>query len=389
MRRSEGRELAKASTAIPGRSSRASIPRTRRAGCREEGYLACRRTASHSASNTGSVRPGGEVRWIWDRGFPVPGIRTGRVSQHVGAAGEITEAPGRSGCSAERALRRARKSGCAFRARRGPGRRVGEVNLGTREGYWSETCTKHAPGPNGEASRSTGDAFLADGPPGRPRGRARGHSARGDRGTHRITDLGTRAVWPDGTVHRISSSRPLLLTTRRVSPQRGARASRSTFTDRHLLEEQLRQSAEDGRESGQLAGGIAHDFNNLADGDPGLRRECWRTASPRPDARRGRRGGDPAWQAGRGGYADDGSCSPSAASWILAVRVAPPGRRRSRPHADAAAAARRGDRSEDHRRRAGPREGRPGADSEQVIVNLRRRTRNDAMRGWRPAHDRQ
>ena len=69
-----------------------------------------------------------------------------------------------------------------------------------------------------------------------------------------------RTQWPDGTVHWISETGKTFYDETGV-PMRAAGVALD-ITERHLLEEQNRQSQKV-EAIGQLAGGIAHDFNNL------------------------------------------------------------------------------------------------------------------------------
>jgi two-component system, cell cycle sensor histidine kinase and response regulator CckA len=69
-----------------------------------------------------------------------------------------------------------------------------------------------------------------------------------------------RTVWPDGTTHWINSTGKAFYDTT-GTPVRAAGIGLDV-TERHLLEEQQRQSQRVDS-IGRLAGGIAHDFNNL------------------------------------------------------------------------------------------------------------------------------
>lgn len=81
------------------------------------------------------IRPDGELRWIWERGFPVPNA-AGPVLQYVGVAQDVT-ARKRTEEGARRNLERFEL------AARATGEALWEVDIATNTAWWSDTYYEH------------------------------------------------------------------------------------------------------------------------------------------------------------------------------------------------------------------------------------------------------
>jgi PAS domain S-box-containing protein len=199
-------------------------------------------------------RPDGEVRWIRDRAFPVRN-HTGRVLQYVGIAEDITEHRAER-LLAEGALRNAEERMRFALDAAGVG--VWETSFETGIAYMSPTCEQmHGLEPG--AFAKTFAAFAETIHP-EDRARVLDGVEKATAAAQPNAEMEYRTVWADGTVHRISAVGQFVYGVSHVA-ERGAGIA-VDITERHLLEEQLRQSQKMDA-IGRLAGGIAHDFNNL------------------------------------------------------------------------------------------------------------------------------
>ena len=182
------------------------------------------------------IRPDGSIRWIWDRGFPVPGEH-GRVVEYIGIAQDVTERVQREAShrDVEEHLRFALEAAHVG---------VWESDLVTGAAFWSATCeVMHglAPGTFGKTFEAFVDRVDPDD---RPRVREQIQQAIRER---RETHVEYQTTWPDGSRHWIVASAHFFYDDRGI-PARGAGIT-VDVTERHALEEQLKHA------QGQRAGG--------------------------------------------------------------------------------------------------------------------------------------
>jgi two-component system, cell cycle sensor histidine kinase and response regulator CckA len=187
------------------------------------------------------VRPDGEIRWIWARGFPVANS-AGSGAEYVGAAQDITDR--KHADDQVRLLARAIES---------TNEMVSVTDLDDRLTFVNGAFLRSYGYTLDEVLGKTPDLLLAT-------------------GLEAPTDAQIQAMrgggW-QGEVrhrHRDGSDVTVSLNTSLIRDPDGAVIGRlgvaRDITGQRLLEEQLRQSQKM-EAIGQLAGGIAHDFNNL------------------------------------------------------------------------------------------------------------------------------
>jgi two-component system cell cycle sensor histidine kinase/response regulator CckA len=188
------------------------------------------------------VRPDGEIRWIWDRGFPVR-TETGSVVQYVGVAEDITERH-----RAEeriRLLARAVESTNDLVSVTDVDDRITFVNAAFLRAYGYTVDEVIGRTPELVRSPETPAATIEE-------------IARESRRDGWSGELMNRRK--DGSQFRIS------LNTSAIRDEQGTIVGllgvARDVTEQRSLENQLRQ-AQKMEAIGQLAGGVAHDFNNL------------------------------------------------------------------------------------------------------------------------------
>ena len=143
------------------------------------------------------VRPDGEVRWIWDRGYP--GQKRRRPRHRIRGIGAGHHAAGR-----RRAGARRRRGAHALRARGLACRHLGS-GLANRRLVLVRDLRAHAWARAGHVRPAASTHFLETRPPGRPVGR---HATRSRTrpATGSLAEVEYRTTWPDGSVHWLNSN---------------------------------------------------------------------------------------------------------------------------------------------------------------------------------------
>src|SRR5207244_10289714 len=210
------------------------------------------------------VRPGGEVRWIRDRGFPVP-TDSGRVVKYVGVAEDITDRQ-----------RDADRMRLLAHALESTNEMVSVTDLNDRFTFVNRAFLR-------AYGYSVDDVIGQSVPLIRPE-----HLP--DDVAAAIARESRRDGWSGELTNRRKDGTefPIRLNTSGIRDDQGVivgllRVARDV-TEQRSLEEQLRQSQKM-EAIGHLAGGVAHDFNNLLTAIQGFAGFLLESI-PEPDQRR-------------------------------------------------------------------------------------------------------
>lgn len=195
------------------------------------------------------VQPNGEVRWIWDRGFPVT-LPSGQIRHYVGAAQDVTQ----------RKQREEQLRGSLERfelVSRATHDAVWDVDLKTGEAWWSDTFYEKY-------------GLSRDRPPDTDGWASHIHPDDRDRVTASFLQAihGDNQQWREDYRYRLADGTYASVIDRgyivRGSNQVALRISgvMEDVTKYLDLQHQLQQAAKM-EALGHLAGGVAHDFNNI------------------------------------------------------------------------------------------------------------------------------